>query len=104
MDEINIYIGLKKKGNNYNITFFITNLFSRIYFLRSLCQQLHVFVICQSNHLLKSLAFEQTFAKRISCEIYTPYERGGAGRGISTSKNGKLTISKIKSSRLSNIY
>ena len=40
--------------------------------------------------LLKSLILEHILAKRVSCEIYTPYE---GERGISTSRNGKLPSS-----------
>ena len=38
-----------------------------------------------------TVTFEHTLAKRISCEIYSPYKRE---RGTSPSRNGKWTISK----------
>ena len=48
--------------------------------------------------LLKSSTLKHmyTLAKQISCEIYTPLEEEG-------SRNGKFTISKLKSPRLSEI-
>ena len=48
--------------------------------------------------VLKTLTFEHVLAKRTSCEIYTAYK---GVRGASPTRNGKLTISKSKSSRLS---
>ena len=47
--------------------------------------------------LLKSLTLEPSLAKQISCEIHTSQE---VERGTSPSTNGKLTISKLKLSRL----
>ena len=46
----------------------------------------------------KSLYLEQTLAYRINWEINTPY---AGDSGILLSINGKLTIEKLKSSRLS---
>ena len=48
--------------------------------------------------VLKTLTFEHVLAKRTSCEIYTAYK---GARGASPTRNGKLTISKLKSSSLS---
>ena len=48
--------------------------------------------------MLKSATRLDALAKRMSWEIYTPKD---VERGTSPSKNGKLTISKSKSSRLS---
>ena len=46
--------------------------------------------------LLKTPSLENTRAKRISCEMYSPWE---GELGTSPSTNGKIVISKLKSSR-----